>query len=285
MIRKNVKSGGGKGASRRAIAALCVAVALLAAAAAGLYAAFSALARVWREQCRVTDRELDVVIATSGKMVHPDVITMTFGLTNGANLAEIPFDDRRRKLMAIPNIRDVRIERRMPHRVTVEVTEREPIARVAPRKGSAAAGRVADSDGVVFWYNSNTIMHLPIVREPDDRPVPPGKRLEGQAAAALRLVEAAAQPELAGKLRVLEIDTSNKDYLVVTLGNYDRAKIAWDHMLDDSRLSRESLHSQLVKLASAIDARLTPHGTMWLATEWGKHNRITASGPNTRLGN
>ena len=278
MIKPVTRKGGPK--IERIIAISVLTAMLVAAVMAGLAYAYGALSGIWREQCRVTDRELDVVIST-GKMVHPDVITLHFGLTNGANLATIPFADLRANLLErIPNVRNIRIERRMPNRVTIDVEEREPIARIAPRRGAAAPGRVADLDGVVFWYNANTSL-LPVVRESTDTPTVPGKKLVGNAAAALRLVREASLPELAS-LRVQEIETHHADYLFITLGNYDRAKIAWDHMQEDSRLSRESLHSQLTKLSQVIATHLTPQGTIWLATDWGPHSRITASGPNNR---
>jgi len=241
---------------------------------------------VWQEQCRITDRDLDVVITSSGKMVHPDVVTLHFGLTNGANLATIPFNELRKRLLErVPNVRDLHIERRMPNRVTIEVQEREPVARISTRREPAITGRVADADGVIFWYNvGDTIAQLPLVRESSDQPTAPGKRLTGLSAAALRLIEAASMPELA-ELKVREIDTSRKDYLYATFANLDHAHIAWDQMKDDTAISRSSLQKQLKNLFHAISTRLTPTGTTWLATDWGPHSRITASGSVNRAGN
>ena len=81
---------------------------------------------------------------------------------------------------------------------------------------------------------------------------------------------------------VLEVETHHTDYLLVTFGNYDSAKIAWANMNEDTRQSRESLHTQLTRLSQVIATRLTPQATLWLATDWGPHSRITASGPNNR---
>ena len=283
MISRKQKGVRGSGATRGPVAtAIGAGLLLFAAIGIGVSFGIGALVGIWREQYRVEDRDLDVVI-TTGKMVHPDVITLRFGLTNGANLATIPFEDLRLKLLdRIPNIRDIQIERRLPNRVNIAVLEREPIARVAPPRGRAVSDRVADQEGVVFRFSSNTAL-LPIIHEADSTPTPPGKRLTGHAAAALRLVEVAAQPELAD-LRVLEINTSHKDYLFVTLGNYDRVKLAWDHMDEDSRLSRESLQRQLRHLQSVVNANITPRTTVWIATDFGKPSRIYASDP-ARNGN
>lgn len=283
MISRKQKGVRGSGATRGLVAtAIGAGLLLFAAIGIGVSFGIGALADIWREQYRVEDRDLDVVI-TTGKMVHPDVITLRFGLTNGANLATIPFEDLRLKLLdRIPNIRDIQIERRLPNRVNIAVLEREPIARVAPPRGRAVSDRVADQEGVVFRFSSNTALLL-IIHEADSTPTPPGKRLTGHAAAALRLVEVAAQPEFAD-LRVLEVNTSHKDYLFVTLGNYDRVKLAWDHMDEDSRLSRESLQRQLRHLQSVINANITPRTTVWIATDFGKPSRIYASDP-ARNGN
>ena len=277
--------------ARRTRLAVAIGVLLVLAglAVTGLALSFGALRDIWREQCRITDPELDVVIANSKdqdeprRMVHPEIITRWFGLTNGANLASIPFAELREKLLGrIPNIRDLKIERRLPNRVTIDVIERDPAVRVAPLKGKVDTGLVADTDGVVFRYSSN-VSALPVIREANGPGTSPGKTLSGMAAAALRLIEATALPELAGFV-VLEVDTSHADYLLATLGDYSRAKIAWENMLDDTRAARESLQRQLKHLAKAIAARMITQPTLWNATDFGKPAYIHAIDPARSTG-
>ena len=277
--------------ARRTRLAVAIGVLLVLAglAVTGLALGFGALRDIWREQCRITDPELDVVIANSKdqdeprRMVHPEIITRWFGLTNGANLASIPFAELREKLLGrIPNIRDLKIERRLPNRVTIDVIERDPAVRVAPLKGKVDTGLVADTDGVVFRYSSN-VSALPVIREASGPGTSPGKTLSGMAAAALRLIEATALPELAGFV-VLEVDTSHADYLLATLGDYSRAKIAWENMLDDTRAARESLQRQLKHLAKAIAARMITQPTLWNATDFGKPAYIHAIDPARSTG-
>ena len=270
-------------------AAIGVLVLIAAAAATGLALGFDALRGIWREQCRITDPELDVVITNNKdqdeqrRMVQPEIITYHFGLTNGANLATIPFAALREKLLGrIPNVRDLKIERRMPKRVMIEVVERDPAVRVAPPKGKSDTGLVADAEGVVFPFYGN-VSALPVVREASTPGTQPGKRLSGMSAAALRLVEAVASLELTG-LSVLEVDTSHADYLLATLGDYSRAKIAWDHMLDDSRAARESLQRQLKNLSHAIATRMITQPTLWNATDFGKPAYIHAKDPARAAG-
>ena len=264
----------------RVVVAIVTLLVLLAAALMGISLGVSSLRKTWREQCVVTDRELDVVIDNrkdeQRRMVHPDIITLYFGLTNGANLATIPFADLRKKLLGrIPNIADLKIERRLPNRVTITVVEREPAVRIATLKGRADSGRVADLEGVVFPFSSN-VSALPVIREASSTPA--GKRLTGMAAAAVRLVEEAALPELAD-LSVLEVDTTHADYLLVTLGDYSRARIAWDRMCEDSRASRTSLTNQLTRLSKAIATRVITQPTLWHATDYGSPGRVFAKDP------
>ena len=264
----------------RVVVAIVTLLVLLAAALTGIAFGVSSLRKTWREQCVVTDRELDVVIDNrkdeQRRMVHPDIITLYFGLTNGANLATIPFAELRKKLLGrIPNIADLKIERRLPNRVTITVVEREPAVRIATLKGRADSGRVADLEGVVFPFSSN-VSALPVIREATATPA--GKRLSGMAAAAVRLVEEAALPELAD-LSVLEVDTTHADYLLVTLGDYSRARIAWDRMCEDSRASRTSLTNQLTRLSKAIATRVITQPTLWHATDYGSPGRVFAKDP------
>ncbi len=271
----------------RTAAAGCIVALLLAMIVTCFSLTFGVLRGIWREQCQITDPELNVVITNNKdeqrRMVHPEIITRWFGLTNGANLATIPFAELREKLLArIPNIHDLKVERRLPNRVTIDVFERDPAVRVAPLKGKVDTGLVADLEGVVFRFSSN-VSALPVIREAESPGTQPGKRLAGMSAAALRLIEAAALPELAG-FSVLEVDTSHTDYLLATLGDYSRAKIAWDHMLDDTRASRDSLQRQLKFLSQAIATRMITQPTTWDATDFGKPVYIHAKDPARAAG-
>ena len=281
--KKNSKESGGR---RIAVAAVCLGILVVVGIGVGATVGIGKLSEIWHEQCRVNDPEIQAVIdnRSTRKMVHEEIVISHFGLTNVANLATIPFAELRRELLdRVPNIRDIRIERTLPNRVTVKVDERTPIARLGMRgRNAAGTGRVADLEGVVFRYSSNTDV-LPLIREAETPSTPPGKRLSGFAAAALRLVDMASLPEFAD-LRILEIDTLSSDYLLIVLSNQDRVKIAWDHMLDDTRPARESLKKQLKRVANAINTKITPSTTVWIATDWGTPGRVFAS-PPARNGN
>lgn len=273
MIKKNTNTA--RPDHLRVCVFAVLALGLLGALVAGILKGFQKLDAIWSEQFRIANRDLDVVV-TTGKRVHPEIITMCFGLTNGANLAEIPFGKLRADLLErFPNIRDIRIERRLPQRVNIDVLEREPIVRITSGKSRGETGRVADLEGVVFRFDGET-GRLPVIHESSDTATVPGKRLGGSAAAALLLVEVASQPEFAD-LGVRDIDTSHADYLLVSLADQNRVQIAWSNMSDRSKASRDSLTTQLKCVQDAIGTHLTGGPKLWLATDWSSPVRVTAT--------
>lgn len=271
------------GAGRKSLiaATMVCAAAFLGAAAWGLVRGFDALEKLYDGQCRIIDRDVDaaIVVTGSAKMIHPDLITVFFGLTNGANLAEIDFAGKRAELLAkTPNIRDIHIERRLPNRVTVEVFEREPIARIAGKSRRGSIDRVVDSHGVVFRFHRN-VATLPIIREAARPEVLPGQKLSDLGAAALHLVQAVADAPELGDFRVLEIDTSPRDYLMLTMGDYSRAKIAWEHMGQDDAYAKVSLKRQLERLSQAMGSRIITGVKLWNAMDFDDKGRVYADDP------
>lgn len=249
---------------------------LVAIIGAGVAMGCNTLQGLYNEQCRIVDHDLDVVVSTPGKMVQPDVVTIHFGLTNGANLAEIDFAGLREKLLSrVPNIRDIRIERRLPNRVTIDVTEREPIARVAGTSKSSPSGLMTDAEGVIFRF-ARSAAAFPVLRTGSETKLQPGERLTGRAAAALRLIETASLPEFL-KLNIQEANSLHPDYVTITLGNYSRAKVAWEHMEEDTLSSRESLKRQLLRLSQALSTGLASPTATWIATDYGTPGRVYAS--------
>lgn len=246
--------------------------------AIGLIIGFDRLKEIWQEQCRITDFEDQVSIA-SGKMVKSDVIADIFGIKLGANLAKIDFADRREKaLEKIPNLRDIRISRRLPNRVTITIEEREPIARMGIRNGKSDTGKVVDSESVVFYCARGTQL-LPIIREAHAPGSAAGTKLGARARAALRLVEACRDTEFQ-ELGILDVDTSPSDYLLATINtgaSYARLKIAWEDMdAPATPASRTSLNRQLQHVRDAIRTRLGDGAVIWNATDFSSPGRIYA---------
>ena len=257
----------------RALFALAV-VAVLGVAV-GLVVGYHQLRDLWLEQCVVEDPSAQVTIS-SGKMVKADVLANEFGLRKGANLALIDFDARRREVLKkIPNLRSVKISRKLPDKVAIVAEERTPVARMNVLGRKSETGRVVDTDGVVFVWQRGTQM-LPTIRETQAPGTAVGNRLDGRALAALRLIESSQETGRAD-LGVLEVDISKQDFLLVTLGNYNLAKVAWEGMDDPTPATRKNLDRQLTHLAKAIRSRLGEGATSWDATDTSTPTHIYAN--------
>lgn len=251
---------------------------LIIVVAIGLMIGFDTLKEIWQEQCTITNPEDQVSIA-SGKMVKADVIADIFGIKPGANLAKIDFSERREKaLEKIPNLRDLRISRRLPNRVAITIEEREPIARMGLKNGKNDTGKVVDSEAVVFYCARGTQL-LPIIREAHAPGSASGAKLGARARAALRLVEACRETDFQ-ELGILEVDTSPNDYLLATINtgmSYARLKIAWEDMdAPATPASRASLNRQLQHVRDAIRTRLGDGAVIWNATDFSSPGRIYA---------
>jgi hypothetical protein len=266
--------------SKGKVIAIAVALAVLGAilAICGLAAAFSRLNDIYERQCCVTDAGEQVEIV-AGRILPARLFINHFSLTNGVNLAQVPFASLRERLIRdMPNIRDIKIVRTIPDKVRIEIIERVPVVRVIGAGSKANPNYTADSEGKVFWYPRRDTTLLPIIREAKKETSAAGSQLSGMSMAALRLLEEAADPEFA-ILRIQEVDTFKRDYLFATLGDSSRAKIAWEDMELHTKVSRESLRRQLTRLSQAMKSNVAAGTKLWNATDWGVPGRIYANDP------
>jgi len=243
---------------------VAVAVIVVLALAGGAKLGYDRLRTLCQETCVVRDMSEQVEI-TSGRMVLPATIAEELGLKVGANLATLDLPAKRAEILSrIPNLRAIRISRRLPDKVIVAAEERTPIARMGIRGKRTVTGRVVDSEGVVFVCQRGT-QTLPTIYENQEPGTRPGQRITARTLAALRLVETCREPEFL-EFGILEVDTSKHDFLVATLGNYSKVKILWDGMDESNTTSRQDLAKRLTLLRDAIRSRLTPETVIWNAT-------------------
>lgn len=256
------------GARKRAILT-ALALILLTGIVVGICITYSKLHDLWIEQCEITDVAKQVQI-TTGQNIKPGVILESFGLRKGANLALIDFRKKREEILArIPNIRELKVERHLPDLVMLTVEEREPVARLRDRASKTNGGKVVDAEGVVFQRLKGTNL-LPIIYENPKSPIAPGQRLTGRAKAALSLLEFAhTAPYL--DVPILEADIAPIDFIKLTLGNYDIAKIAWESMDDPTSATQPSMEKQFKQLHDAVASAIatttsaTPRPIVWNA--------------------
>jgi hypothetical protein len=116
---------------------------------------------------------------------------------------------------------------------------------------------------------------LPVIREPQAPGSAPGSQLKGRALAALKLIEVCRGAEFI-ELAVQEVDVSRRDYLFATLGNYSRAKIAWEDFDGDGAGKTKDIERQLSNLLKAIRSHVAAGTVIWNATDTSSPRRIYA---------
>ena len=253
-------------------------LAVLALVTAGLALGYDKLRGIWLEQCVIRDMDRQVSVE-SGEMVKADVIAENLGLRTGGNLATIDFKEKREALLRkVPNLRDIRIRRFLPDRVSVTIEERKPVARVGVLKRKTDTGKVADAEGMVFFCARGTKL-LPVILEKTAPGTSAGHRLENRAQSALRLICACHDTEFQ-ELGILDVDITHPDWLLATINtgsSYARLKIAWEGMdAPETPDSHASLVRQLTHLRDAIRTHVGDGAVIWNATDYSYPGRIYA---------
>ena len=206
----------------------------------------------------LNDLREDVTI-TTGKTLTPNVVCEFFGLKEGVNLLSVPIDRKRRALLKIaPHIRDIKIARRLPNKLSITIIERDPVALVKTASGGM---QVVDTEGIVFIRNNDT-NGLPLITGPDGAsPIEPGARLCDRKMAAVRLIGNTLRPGCKARLQI--VDTTKPDYLTLIFSDDREAKIAWPDMLNNRKDTKAEMQERLDSLVSMMNNEVGIHVKKW----------------------
>jgi cell division protein FtsQ len=116
------------------IAALCAGFALYEAAAYLLYSPGVML------------QSPDQIEIRGNRFVTPDAVTEKFSADMGRSVVRVPLTERREALESLPWVEEAHVQRVMPNRILVEITERTPVAFL--RTGSDLS--LVDAQGVIL---------------------------------------------------------------------------------------------------------------------------------------
>ena len=195
------------------------------------------------------------VTITTGKTLTPEVVCDFFGIEEGVNLLSIPIDRKRRELLKIaPHIRDVKISRQLPDKLSITITERDPIALIKAASGM----QVVDEEGVVFIRKEGTT-GLPLIQGTDG--IEPGDRLRDNNMAAVRLIDNSLRPDCRVRLQI--VDTAKPDYLTLIFADDREAKFAWPDMRNSRKDSKEEMQGRLDALARSMNNEIGIHIKKW----------------------
>lgn len=109
--------------------------------------AYGAYLRVWPAVARHSYFRLrSVKVRTNSNVAEPAVLASRAGLFEGTSVWEVDVERAETALAAAPWVADVRVSRRFPGQVSVEVYRREPVAATVSDDGPY----LIDSEGVIY---------------------------------------------------------------------------------------------------------------------------------------
>ncbi len=222
MTRKNIKLSPGK----KAFLKIFLLAAMLLAVSIGILKAYTMLYAVWHEQCILRDPAQIEIVTTPN--INRSIVSESFGLKVGCNLADIDFKAKRSELLArYPIFREIRITRMLPGKVRIAVEERKPIARINYSR-LRGTWDVVDKEAIVYNFPLGESASLPVIRE-KSRSTRRGAKLADKALMALKLVELGMEKEFSASA-LTSVDVSNETYLIAHTRDYETIKISWDYI-------------------------------------------------------
>jgi cell division protein FtsQ len=181
----------------------------------------------------------DIRVTTNGALTREQILT-TAGIVEGKNIFEIDLDQARAALDQLPQVERVELQRVLPSRINVGITERRPIAWVTKRSDedptTSEKAFLIDARGVVM--RTKTILpeflHLPIISGVEVENLAPGQKVRTfEMQSALELVRLNADST---RFQVRNIDVAKGYCLVVT--DQKRAQITFGLDRVDQQLER-----------------------------------------------
>ena len=155
----------------------------------------------------------DQIELTGNHIVSREAVLQQFVDDRNRNVLRVPLESRRGQLEQIPWVESASVQRILPNRLRIELTERTPVAFV--RNGNELA--LIDAHGVILDRPHGEELHFPIVTGVSEE-VPRDQR-EKRMQAYEEFIKAIDLVRSGSSDRVSEIDLSNpKDLRVVMTG-------------------------------------------------------------------
>ncbi len=146
-----------------------------------------------------------------------------------------------------PLVRSMRVRRRLPGTLEVEIRERVPLARLGQR-----GALVADREGYIFRLSTD-LHRLPVILSEGESDFAPGRTVGGMTRSAIEVLALCDNPRMG--LRIVGIDAARSDYLrvhVLTPDGIKEAKLAWEGMGRLTGVARSSLLLRLSELRQVL---------------------------------
>ena len=194
--------------------------------------------------------ELDV--ETDG-ILDSDQVLQTADLHKGSNIFFVNLDRAKTRIESIPEVESVQVSRQLPNRITVQISERKPVAWLSTARGVDSRDEVVASKDSLLIDASGVLLkprklspqdrYLPIIRHYVGATLTEGTQTEGEEIkAALDLLRAHQDSLVAARFQIQEIDLAKHYGLQVTDRNGMQALFALEEM--DRQLKRLDTYLQ-----------------------------------------
>lgn len=203
--------------------------------------------------------DLKAIHITSDGRLLPGQLQEYAGIHTGVNLFRVDFDQLRRKLEEVPLVESVTIFRQLPDTLTINVTERVPIAQV--RWNRRALPFLLDRHGVVLPMTQGG-QALPLIEGIKLDKIRPGNRVDRpKISQCLEILTAADQLGLSSQVSFSSFDIRYPDFITATVNGNTTA-----------RFPQHSARKKLIRLVSVLQ----------LAKEQGRHVKTIDLTPDGR---
>lgn len=212
---------------------------------------------------RFTIRRLDI---TAGRTITPDLVREYLQIHEGMNLFAIDLKGTRTEFLErCPGVESMAIRRVLPDTLSIVITEREPIARLAsPHR------LVVDADGIVFRVPTDT-RRLPLVTGYADRELGPSDRVGPDVREGLRVLQLCQEPSCS--IPVDEIRVDRPKHFILYLGGGHagrRIRVPRPGKVSGDAAGNIDLRDRLAWVARAINSEEGRRRTVWDATYRGR---------------
>lgn len=226
--------------NRRLVTWTCV-LALVAMTIGGIY--YGAREGLRRFLWENPDYNLaEIEISTDGSLGREQVLDAT-GIRQGVNIFRINIWKAREKLTELPQVEVAEIERTLPNKIAIHITERKPIAWIAAKFDEDptvyASSFLVDAKGTLIKSKNqlSEYFHLPVIYGVHTEDLEAGKSISTpEVKAALDLVRLNSDDSAQARLQVRSIDVSKGYCMVVTDRSHARITLGLDHI--DTQVER-----------------------------------------------
>ncbi|MEI7879289.1 MAG: FtsQ-type POTRA domain-containing protein [bacterium] len=196
---------------------------------------------------KYTIRKLEIHV--EGATITPAHVREYMHIGEGTNMFAANLTSLRSDfLRKAPIAKSVKLQRRLPDTLIIEVIERIPVARLG-RWGSLAV----DREGYVFNLRAGG-RDYPLITGYADTGLKPGGRVDQSAMNAIEIIDICNRSKLGEQVKIASLEVGLKDHLEMYLTAGEKIKVGWENMDKNLPDLRQKAEHKLITLASALRA-------------------------------